>query len=216
MSQADRLLVDVFLVGDVDRREVVRRGPGQPGDRLFVTGWPGESGAGFHLLQREDEGLLDRHRHLVQRHQNPTPRLAAGRAVATSGAATAMIDLSDGLASDLRHLTLPYGLGAEIEGIRFPFSSELRLCVEELSLDPLELALTGGEDYELLFALDSAKADTVLEGIRSASHCPVTEIGRLTDRTGELKLVESDGRVRALRGGWDHFGRDQQTNRDEP
>lgn len=168
------LVVSVSVVGWVEG-EPVRRSGASPGDALFVTGPLGAAAGGLMAL-RQGRGAEDTD--LVLAHRHPRPRLAEGRAARTAGA-TAMIDISDGLASELRHLARESGVGIVVD--RVPLAVGLaRYCD-----DPDAVALGGGEDYELLFAApDAAAVETVFATAGLVAPLP---IGRCTG-DGELRL----------------------------
>jgi thiamine-monophosphate kinase len=191
---------------------IYRRGA-RPGDAIFVTGAPGESAAGLALLAAESAGSLNTAAlsqearedfdHLRSRHLDPQPRLHAGRTLAARRQATALIDVSDGVATDLAHVLARSDVGARVQAGRLPLSGALSRACEQLALDPIELALAGGEDYELLF---TAGADLDEEVLSHALGLAVTRIGLITDRAGELLILEPSGRERPLRHpGFEHF-----------
>jgi thiamine-monophosphate kinase len=160
LSRSAELVVSVTAIGRAER-PVLRSG-GRPGDLLVVTGTLGGQAAGGYTAR-------------------VTPRLAEGRALAAI--ATAMLDLSDGIATDVRRLAAASGTGAIVELDRLPRAAGATI----------EQAAAGGEDYELLAAVPAGASVPV----------PVTVVGRLTD-TGAVSLVDAAGDVSALRG-WDHF-----------
>jgi thiamine-monophosphate kinase len=190
---AGALTVDVSVLGELPDPPVLRSGA-RLGDLLAVTGELGASAAGFLALE---EGRREPER-LVRRHLRPEPRVETGRLAARLGV-HAMIDLSDGLASDARHICERSGVGCRVELERLPVSGDTRKLARSLGRDPEVLAATGGEDYELLVAAPKQ----VIEALASESETPVSVMG---------EVVEGDG-VRFFRGGepveelsgWDHF-----------
>ncbi len=197
-SRAD-LVINVALTGEVACDRVLLRSGGRAGDRLFVSGTLGDSAAGLEALlwRRADSPIAAA---LVQRHLAPRAQLAEGRAIAATGLAHAMLDLSDGLSSDVGHLCRASGLGCIVEAARLPLSSALVAYCAAYARAPLDFALHGGEDYLLCFAgepaLATALADAGVEAV---------EIGELT-AAPERWLQLADGRrVPLLPGGWDHF-----------
>jgi thiamine-monophosphate kinase len=207
------IAISVTLLGECPTEEVIYRRGARPGDAIFVTGSPGESAAGLALLAAESAGNLDTAAlspearadfdHLRSRHLDPEPRLHAGRALAARRRATALIDLSDGVAADLAHVLTRSDVGARLQAERLPLSGALCRACEHLALDPIDLALGGGEDYELLF---SAGADLDEKVLSHALGLAVTRIGVITDRAGELLVLDPSGRERPLRQpGFEHF-----------
>ena len=140
-------------------------------------------------------------RALIDRHLRPVPRVAEGRKLALSGLASAMIDVSDGLSSDLGHLCEQSGVGAEIFADRIPLSKELT-SVKGLKKQPLAYALSGGEDYELLFTSPVEREREIM-----SLRIRATVIGAITRRKG-MRMVMEKGDIHPLvPGGYDHFRR---------
>ncbi|WP_298434356.1 thiamine-phosphate kinase [Geobacter sp.] len=193
------LVISVTLHGDQRPERVVRRAGARPGDRLFVTGTLGDSALGLELLRRGvREGWA------VERHLDPSPRVAAGLALAAAGLATAMIDVSDGLLADLGHILEQSGCGAWVEAAHLPLSPFFRERAGGETPDPQLLALAGGEDYELLFAVSAEREGEVASVLRGTG-TTATAIGSFTAGSGAT-VVAGDGRELALpRGGYNHF-----------
>lgn len=146
------LTLNVTVLGECPHGKALLRTSAQPGDAICVTGTLGDSAAGLKAIQdRLPQTALTQA--LVHRHYHPLPRIEEGLQLAACEGAGAAMDLSDGLASDLRHILKASGCGAVIDVKALPLSPELREFCREYGADPLELALCGGEDYELLFTL---------------------------------------------------------------
>ncbi|MDQ4097135.1 MAG: thiamine-phosphate kinase [Actinomycetota bacterium] len=187
LTAAPTLVVSVAVVGTVDGEPVLRSGA-SPGDTLFVTGPLGAAAAGLAVL-REGEPGVDPDLELA--HRRPRPRLAEGEA-ARRGGATAMIDLSDGLAADLSHLADESDVGVAVEKV------PVAVGVARVADNAEALALGGGEDYELLFAApdaDSVEAEFAASGLKMP-----LRIGRCTADPTERRL--GDGPLPRL--GWEH------------
>lgn len=191
VTRASETSLALTALGAVRRGRALRRDAGRPGDGLFVTGVLGT--AALARVRAEREGGPVR--------RIPEPRLAAGRALARLPDRGACIDVSDGLAADLAHLARASGVGAEIDPDLLPLARGLRRAGGRLGLDPLDLALYGGEDYELLFSARGRHADA--RRLARRLGVPVTRIGRLTRRRG-LRDARAGGRLAAR--GWRHFG----------
>jgi thiamine-monophosphate kinase len=179
----------------------VRRAGARPGDLLCVTGHLGAAAAGLRLL--EDPALLPglpERAALVAAQRRPQPRLLAGRRLAEGGA-TAMMDLSDGLALDAGRMAVASGLRAEIDLAELPLAPGLDAVAAATGADAAELAATGGEDYELLAALPPG----AVERCRAALDVPLTVVGRVTDGAPGADLRGPGGaRVAPERIGWLH------------
>jgi thiamine-monophosphate kinase len=189
---AAALTVDVAILGQLAYAPVLRSGA-RPGDLLAVTGELGASAAGLLALESGDVST----KRLIHKHLRPEPRLVAGRAAARLRA-HAMIDLSDGLASDVRHICERSGVGCRIDLDLLPIAGDTREYLRSAGRDPENLAVTGGEDYELLVAA----SEEVVEALVAESEVPVTVIGEVT---GEGVIFLRNGeRVDGL-SGWDHF-----------
>ncbi len=203
VTRAPALLLSVTAVGSqpADSPLITRAGA-TPGDRVVVTGELGGASAALRLLQRPpgersrrsaDERLLDR-------QLDPQPRLAAGRALAAAGA-TAMIDVSDGLAADAGHLARAAGVGIEIQLEKLPLAAGLAAAAGG-EAEAREMAASGGEDLELLACLAPGRLAEASAAVE-ASGCALTEIGEVVEG-GDAVVRDSDGRVLDLPG-YDHL-----------
>ena len=195
------VLVNVTVVGEVRTGCAVLRSGARPGDLLFVSGRLGEAELGLRMLRGKTR--IDKKDAALRKHLYPEPRVALGCWLSETRLATAMIDLSDGLSTDLPRLCAASGFGARIEAAKIPAVRVAALRGAK-RLDPLDLALNGGDDYELLFTVHPEKArrlPATFHGI------PLTAIGEIT-RERSLTLLASDGRKKPLRPrGWDPFGK---------
>jgi thiamine-monophosphate kinase len=193
------LVISVTAYGEQVSERIVRRSTAKANDLIFVTGTLGDSALGLELLRRgEAVG------HPIDRHLDPEPRCRQGQALAAAGLPTAMIDVSDGLVADLRHITDESSVGAELHLDRIPLSPHYREHYGSTSETFYVTALTGGEDYELLFTAPASKKE-VLQALFSKLGDPVTKIGRITPEPG-IRIISPDGAQFFLdRGGYDHF-----------
>jgi thiamine-monophosphate kinase len=201
----DRVVADIVAIGQVPRGAARLRSGARPGDVLYVTGALGGAAAELLALER-DPGKFRRLTKAAAAHPQlyPEPRVAVGKRL--RGIAHAMIDVSDGLSTDLMHLCEASGVDAEIDAAALPVHSlAAKAARDGLAAAAPELALHGGEDYELLFA-----ARPGLRVPRSIAGVPVRRIGRLRKSTGRkrrISLQMAGGRtVRLEPRGWEHFG----------
>jgi thiamine-monophosphate kinase len=221
-SSKDGLVISVTVLGEAKKRMAIPRSGARQGDRIFVTGTLGDSGAGLELLKSGAKGrrsgvrsqksairskdfnfeLRPPNAALIKRHLRPVPRVEWGRQIALSECASSMIDVSDGLSSDLFHICEESGVGAVIFSDSLPLSRSLLKSADQLRRPPLHYVLSGGEDYELLFTVPSSRMKRL-----EALSIPVTEIGMIT--TGnEMFLINAVGRKTALLPtGYNHFKR---------
>ena len=203
------LFVCLTVLGEAKPSVVLTRSGARKGDALYVTGTLGDSDAGREILQDRTTGtrtLMDRdYKKLVTRHIRPTPRLVESRMLAAAHMATAAIDLSDGLAGDLRHLCTESRVGAVVDLRRLPVSQSLVAYSRARGKDPLDYAVPGGEDYELLFTVPVAKIAQVERLIRRGQLC-ATAIGRITPSRQGLRVISADGTCRPLQAhGYEHL-----------
>jgi thiamine-monophosphate kinase len=184
VAEGDRVEFHVFGVGRVPRGAALRRGGARPGDFVYVTGALGGSIRGRHL--------------------DFEPRLAEGAWLRAGGWATAAMDVSDGLASDLRRLMEESGAGVDIEAARVPVAPAVAELADGRSA--FEHAMCDGEDFELVFAVSPDRADALDRAWPSAFPLACTRIGRVTAETGHLCVLTADGcRLDLAPGGYEHF-----------
>jgi thiamine-monophosphate kinase len=205
-QSGDGMFIDITLIGEVEQGKGLRRSGARPNDAILVTGCPGQSAAGLRLLlQRPDDPKLLDHP-LVRIYNSPAHRAQAGEAVAQAGAATAMIDTSDGFLGDLGHICEESGVGAELYQEKIPVSEDLRRAAIKLGRDPYEFFLGDSDDYELVITCRPENVATLRSAISRCCPVPVTEVGRITAGAREITLVLPDGRRRSLEpASWDHF-----------
>lgn len=198
----DRIALSVAALGSVPAGKAVTRAGARVGDWVCVTGVLGESGAGLALLE-QGKRVSGRRRRLVEWHRRPVPPVEAGALLAERGLATAMLDLSDGLASDAGHLAKRSGVGLRIEQERLPVSDAARQLAAALGVDPYYWALHAGEDYQLLFTVSPERWPDVPPALAPLG-VVATRIGEVTRRG--VVLVDEDGEARPLRKeGFTHF-----------
>ena len=192
-TRAGALTVDVAVLGELSAPPVLRSGA-RAGELLAITGELGASAAGLLALESGGAGW----ERLVSRHLRPEPRVEAGRVAAGLGVG-AMMDLSDGLASDVRRVCGRSGVGCVLDLDLLPMAEDTREFVRSLGHDPEELAATGGEDYELLISAPGP----VLDALTRSTGVPVTVIGEVT--AGADVVFRRAGEPVEDLSGWDHF-----------
>jgi thiamine-monophosphate kinase len=204
------LVISVTAIGSAPKEKLVYRSGAKPGDILCVTGDLGAAYLGLQILEREKQVFLadpqmqpqlSDKEYLIRRQLKPEARLDSIEYFEKAGLVpTAMIDVSDGLASDLMHICKASGTGAYLEEAQVPIHDEARMQAIEFRLDPITCALHGGEDYELLFAVTPKDLDKV------RFMDSVYIIGEITPAEDGVKLHTSGGQVHELTAqGWKHF-----------
>ena len=200
------MFIDITLFGEAEPDTILRRSTARPGDVLLVTGYPGQAAAGLEILtSSQDPGSLQEHP-LVRAYRTPGHRAREGRAVARTGLASAMIDISDGFPGDLNHICEESKVGARISRDRLPISDALATFAAESDRDPRDLVLRDSDDYELLVTCAPDTVGEIRSAVAGVGDCPLTEVGLITGRDDGLVLALPDGLERILgSGGWDHF-----------
>ena len=202
------LVVDVTVVGSVRPRRILTRSGGRPGDTLFVSGTIGAASAGLGWLRRhgasgtelpQDHALAD----CVARHRRPEPRARLGALLGRTRTASACMDLSDGLADAVRQIAESSGVGARLSAGELPIHPGAASWFRAEGVDPVVASLSGGDDYELLFALSSRSRGRLRLVERQARGLRLTRIGELTRERG--LVVQRGGAIEPLPAGFVHF-----------
>jgi len=206
----EHIVIDSIAIGECAAGRAVKRTGAQPGDQIFVTGSLGAAAAGLRLIERgahlaeqnladEDSQKLD---HVLLRQLRPEPRVGWGMVLGEERFATAMIDLSDGLSSDINHLCAASDAGALIDASLLPIDERVVELCGRRALDPLQLALHGGEDYELLFTV---KPEHAARLPRRVDGVEIKRIGEVTSANDGVKISEASRTWELKPGGWKHF-----------
>jgi thiamine-monophosphate kinase len=178
--------------------------PGQ-GDSIYLTGNVGDSFAGLKILKKEISSPKSIASYFIKIHNEPKPLIETGMAIAASGFANAMIDVSDGLFSDLGHICKESGVGALLFRSKIPLSSELKLLASRVKFNPLDLALSGGEDYILLLTVPEANIKDFEIVCKDKGSSPLYLIGKIREEKG-IKMVNDDGSIEEISmRGFNHF-----------
>jgi thiamine-monophosphate kinase len=199
------LMFTVTVVGEVLEEEICYRSGARPGDLILCSGPLGEAAAGLAAcragIARDDERFAA----IIKCHLDPLPQIALGRLLGHTGMVHAMLDSSDGLATDISHICEESRCGAIIETDLLPISAETIALARELGLDPLQLALTGGEDYQLLFTIGEKEAASLLDLCEKELELRPVVIGRMVEGEGAVLLEKGGDKTDITFKGYDHF-----------
>ncbi len=211
-ASPDRLLIDVCILGEANRMEVAYRSGAREGDMILVTGSLASSAAGLALLQEKGRDAEKEAKELVEAHLSPVPRVKEAAVLVQSGLVGAMNDISDGLATELWEIVQASGCSARFWAERLPIPPLVQQVAAELGADPLEWALYGGEDYELVLTVSGGKgsplrARRLAYKLKRATGTGLSFIGRIfSTRDSKVEMVRSDEEVVELSPrGYDHF-----------
>ena len=199
-TRRNEILINITVVGEVPTRIAIRRSGAGEGDLVYVSGTLGQAELGLRLL-RSAKGFASKNDPLFGRHLYPEPRLELGRWLAERKIATAMMDISDGLSSDLARLCDASRIGALLETVKVP-QVQIPVEVRKVGSNPLQLALHGGDDYELLFTVPPRKAKLVPRTFQGVT---LTAIGKITRSRKVLALDEHGHATQLTPRGWDPF-----------
>src|SRR5215213_4169261 len=206
----EHIVIDSIAIGECSAGMAVKRSGASPGDQIFVTGSLGAAAAGLRLIERgahlaeqnladDDSQKID---HVLLRQLRPEPRVGWGIVLGEERLATSMIDLSDGLSSDLNHLCTESNVGALIDASLLPIDERVVELCGRRALDPLQLALHGGEDFELLFTV---KSENVARLPRRVDGVELKRIGEIQAPSAGVKISEGSRTWDLKPGGWKHF-----------
>ncbi|HET9915812.1 MAG TPA: thiamine-phosphate kinase [Candidatus Binatia bacterium] len=200
-NTADSLIISVCLIGHPPKKPIYRSGA-HAGDDIYVTGTLGDAALGLSLLRLKRQPQSRAVAQLLKRHHRPTPRLAAGALLAKRNLASAMIDISDGLIQDLGHICQASGIGANIRQDTLPLSSAYRALAGKTGM---QHALSGGEDYELLFCAAPRQRKRIATLSKQAG-VPITRIGVCVPPADGIKVFDTaDAEIVVKAQGHDHF-----------
>ena len=214
----DKIIIDSILIGESPQTGAVFRSGAAPGDQIFVTGFLGDAAAGLRLIERgarlpsparsdqsaQANSEAEHHRldYLLRRQLQPEPRVGWGLLLGKQKLASAMIDISDGLSSDLNHLCAESKVGALIEAAGIPIDPVVTELSGRRALDPLMLALHGGEDFELLFTVKPQLVASLPARVDGVS---LTRIGEIKEAAHGVLISEGLRAWNLKPGGWEHF-----------
>ena len=199
IASAGKTMITVTVLGRLEGKHALTRSAAIPGDRVAVTGYLGVSASGLRMLKQNLNLDAETSNLLRQAHLQPTPRVKEGQTLLRQGVRAA-IDVSDGLIADLAHICKASQVSARIREKLVPIHPVVQA---DFKADCQQFALTGGEDYELLFTA----TNQVIEQVKQAVSCPVTVIGEITEgMPGQVTLIDTAGRsIDWQKAGWEHF-----------
>jgi len=199
IASADKTVINVTVLGSLESAPALTRSAATPGDQIAVTGYLGLSAAGLRMLNQHLKFDAETTQLLRQAHLTPMPRIDEGQILLHRGVKAA-IDISDGLIADLTHMCHESKVSALIKQNELPIHPALK---KNFKSDYLQLALSGGEDYELLFTAGSQ----IITRLRKAMACPLTVIGEITQgKPGQVIVTDADSRIVPWqKAGWEHF-----------
>jgi thiamine-monophosphate kinase len=194
------VIINVSLLGEVEEKNCVLRSGAKPGDAICVTGDVGGSSAGLEILQR---GLSIKG---TEKHLMPKPRVREGRLLARSSYVTSMIDVSDGVASEIHHVCEQSKTGAHILMKDIPLSSNILPVAKLINKNPYDFALSGGEDYELLFTCYADRFQFLQNQVFRTCGTHITRIGYILYDSASITIEDEYGKTTSLEPkGYDHF-----------
>lgn len=207
ISSGKQLSIDIFMIGEINSDELILRSGAKIGDKILVTGLLGEAAAGLELVRNEISNSAEFDvNYLKSRQFTPTPRLLESSIIAKSKLATSMIDISDGLLSDVSHICQQSNVGAVIYESQIPLSDDVMKVEKQFGKKPLTFALSSGEDYELLFTAPSNRLNELIKMIESKTAIKITVIGEIVDMSDGMSLRSSNGIKYPLNSnGWSHL-----------
>jgi len=199
VASASKTMISVTVLGALESTSALTRSAAVPGDQVAVTGYPGLSAAGLRMLKQHLKFDVETTQLLREAHLTPMPRIDEGQILLHRGVKAA-IDISDGLLADLTHICKSSQVSARISQNELPIHPALK---KNFKSDCLQLALSGGEDYELLFTAGSQ----TISRLKKLMPCPITVIGEITQgKPGQVTLIDSGGKIIPWKkAGWEHF-----------
>jgi thiamine-monophosphate kinase len=204
-SSKKDLIINIVVQGTVPKDELLCRDGARPGDLIFSTGYLGDSKAGLHLILNQIEANSKTLKALLKAHLLPQPHLHEGRFLARQPGVHAAIDTSDGLSSDLGHIAEESQVGARLFAEKFPISQNLEAFCTRFDFNPIDYALSGGEDYTLLCTIAAENADQIAGAFEREFKRPLFAIGEITAKK-QIDVIYPDGKTKPLiPTGWDHF-----------
>ncbi|MBC7362985.1 MAG: thiamine-phosphate kinase [Candidatus Aminicenantes bacterium] len=203
----EKLVINVAVLGEARTPFIKYRSEARAGDIIAVTGPLGDSEGGLRLILSglTEKKLAAEEKYLLRRHFRPQPHLEEGQFLARQPEVRAMMDVSDGLDSDLRRIMEQSDCGVEVKLEKLPVSKQLRVCSQKYGWNLEEMAAAGGEDYCLLVTVAPEKFLALKRKFHQRFKRPLTDIGLITSRKGEKIYLRDGQRVELKKSGFDHF-----------
>jgi len=199
------LIINVVVQGTVAQTQMMCRDAARPGDIVVSSGCLGDSRAGLHLILNKIPADTEDFKALYRAHVLPEPHLHEGRFLASQPGTHAGIDTSDGLSSDLGHMAEESQVGATLYADKIPISDALLKFCSRFDFDPVEYALSGGEDYTLLCTVAPEGVEEIVQKFQRKFNKPLFRIGEVNDKN-RLDMIFPDGSSKpVVPTGWDHF-----------
>lgn len=199
------MVINYTILGEIKTKNLLWRSAAEPGDRIAVLGKLGESGAGLSLLMEEKTSYNSTEQQLINSHNRPQLYVDEAQYLASSSAAHAMIDLSDGIQSDAGHIANKSDVNMQIDVERIPITPDLNQICDTYSWNPIELALSSGEDYGLLFTVSGKNEENLRKRFKEKFGYEFTIIGKVKKGPAELKLTKYGKTFDLGKSGFDHF-----------
>jgi thiamine-monophosphate kinase len=207
-QRADTLSVTITVAGQVPCDQSVYRSGAQVGDEIWVTGALGSAKAGLEVLSHPQAVVGLPTAVVLSRYRRPQPRLHEAQFLRQHARLHSLLDISDGLSSDLRHVCEASGVGAELEATAIPMTEEAQQIARALQVEPLQFALHGGEDFELCLTAPPGSIDRIQAAFTQQFHCPLVRVGTIQPgHTVQLRLPQGEQIPLPARG-YDHFRAD--------
>lgn len=198
--RSSKLFISITLLGEVAKDGYITRKGAKIGEKIVVTGYLGNSQAGLSILEHKIPLNKEAKKFLINKHLLPQPKIKEGLIISKNKLASCMIDISDGLSSELYRLKEENEVGFKIFEEKLPCSPALKLFCENSNINFIEIALSGGEDYELLFTCKENKLKILQE-----TEINFFVIGEVTSEK-EIKIINKEGQVKIIeKSGYEHF-----------
>ena len=205
-SSPDKIIISTTMLGEVPKNHVILRKGASVGDNIYITGSVGGSALGMKIWKEKGDNIITDPflKDAMLTHIDPCPRVREGRKIAEKKVATSMIDISDGLISDLRHIAEQSMVGAKVWAKKIPIPTGLKRWLLDHPQD-ITLALGGGEDYELLFTASKKKGNEI-DALSKELDIPITPIGEIVPKEHGVTVLDEEDKVLKLkREGFEHF-----------